>query len=387
MNSSNGHTALITKLLILLVAAVPGAALAQQYDTDDYETNSEYDGLAVAVDRQLPKRPETKHRRRQAAWVRVSYVVTADGRAIDPIIIDSSGGIEFEEAVRAATQTWSFEPSVTGAELPFNLADTRFTIRGQGKGTTRKFARHSRHIMQNLHSGKVEKARAIADETVEVGGWSLYESTMLWLMMGRVSGAEDDKPTQLAMYQRGLSTGDNKSLPRKARLDLLEDIFGLEIELGQYAAAIRTHATLEEVSGNEEALERVAERYAAAVAKLESDDVVAASAMIKTPCNCEAGTALWDYEPARRTFSFANLSGNVERFEARCERERLSADVVDGEKWSLPDEWGYCQVFVFGDDGATFDFQGHGAVGDEGAAPSETAVARNDVLDQRDRSQ
>lgn len=387
MNSSTGQTAIFSKLLILFMVSAPFGVAAQNYEHDDYETSSEYDGLAVAVDRQLPKRPDNRNRRRQAAWVQVSYVVTADGRAVDPIIVDSSGGVEFEDAVRDVTETWKFEPSVTGAELPLNIANTRFTIRGEGKGTTRKFARHSRHIMLALQAGKVEKARAIAEETIEIGGWSLYESTILWLMVGRVAGAEGDKPAQLAMYRRGLSTGDKRSLPSKARRDLLEDIFDLEVELGHYAGAMRTRDKLSEVAGSADAMERTAASYDEIMAKLEHEEVVAANGTIMTPCDCETGTAIWDYWPDRRTFSFANVSGNVERFEARCERERLSADVVDGKKWSLPNDWGFCQVFVFGDDGATFDFLGHLETGDDSAAQSETAVARNDVLDQRDRSQ
>jgi len=59
--------------------------------------------------------------------VQLSYVVTPDGRAIDPIIINSSGGPEFEDEMRKVTESWRFEPSVTGAELPFNVSNTRFT--------------------------------------------------------------------------------------------------------------------------------------------------------------------------------------------------------------------------------------------------------------------
>ena len=106
------------------------------------------------------------------------------------------------------------------------------------------------------------------------------------------------------------------------------------------------------------------------------------------PCNCEQGVPLWDYAPARRTFSFANISGNVDRFEARCERFRLSGSVRPAETWTLDDDWGFCRIFVFGDDRATFDFLGHlPDNGQNSDADGKTTVARNDVLDQRNRGQ
>ena len=74
---------------------------------------------------------------------------------------------------------------------------------------------------------------------------------------------------------------------------------------------------------------------------------------------CDEGQPLWHYVPARRTFSFDNLNGEVERFEARCEDARISGPVVTGKTWTLDDSWGACRVFVFGDGGATFDFLEH----------------------------
>jgi len=353
---------------------------------DDFETDSDYSGLAVAIDRQLPDSPRHRARKIQEAWVQLSYVVTADGRAIDPVVVNSSGGIDFENEVRKVTETWRFEESATGAELPNNVADTRFTIRGKGKGVTRKFARYSRHIMVALQGDNIELARKTADEAIEIGGWNLYESTILWLMVGRIEGAEGDDVGQLEMYKRGLAVSDARSLKRDARVDLLEKIFNLESKLGHYAAALTTLASLKKVPGSAEAFGRLASRAAEIEEMLANDDIVVAAATVAAPCDCDEGTALWAYVPQRRTFSFVNVSGNVERFEARCELQRISADVVTDEKWTLPEDWGYCQVFVFGDDGATFDFLGHTSDSGEDAA-GDSALARNHVLDRPSRSQ
>ena len=116
-------------------------------------------------------------------------------------------------------------------------------------------------------------------------------------------------------------------------------------------------------------------------ARLADAEPIAARATLTTPCDRDAGEALWNYVPARRGFSFASVDGNVERFEARCDNHRISAKVEPDKTWSLPDSWGRCQVFVFGDDGASFEFVE--LPPDEGEA-ADAALAVNHVLDQRD---
>ena len=84
--------------------------------------------------------------------------------------------------------------------------------------------------------------------------------------------------------------------------------------------------------------------------------------------------------PPGRTFSFVNLNGNVQRFEARCESKRIHGKAVEGRSWSLAPDWGSCRVFVFGDDGASLDFLEH-LDGSQERSTGSAAVARSYVLD------
>jgi hypothetical protein len=62
------------------------------------------------------------------------------------------------------------------------------------------------------------------------------------------------------------------------------------------------------------------------------------------------------YRPAGRDFSFAEVNGNVESFEARGDNHRLSAQVANGTRWSLLAEWDSCRILVLGDNAASFEF-------------------------------
>jgi len=352
---------------VLAAALLPTLALAEEYDVA-----AESRGNAVLIKQGNANYPGGTVRSGQEGWVRASFVVTTDGRAIDPIIMDSSGGPGFESGLAGSLDDWQFEP--TAIELPNNIIDFRHEIRRGRDAATSNFIRRTRRIMTHLLNDEVAPAREQADEATELGGWNLYESTMLWLMLGRVEGAEGNNAGKLEMYQRALAMGNSKALPREDRIELLEKIFLLQSYFEQYAAARRTANALEGASGAEEAVERIAARSAEIDRILAEEDTIAARATIANPCDCDAGTPLWHYAPARRTFSFANTDGNVERFEARCDSHRISAAIEPDKTWKLEPAWGGCRVFVFGDDGASFDFVEHLHAGEENTVDDVTVV-------------
>jgi len=349
--------------LAVLTAILAGTMVSTLALAEEYEVAAESRGSAVLIKQGNADYPGSTVRSGQEGWVRASFVVTTDGRAIDPIIMDSSGGPGFESGLAGSLDDWEFEP--TDFELPNNIVDFRHEIRRGRDAATSNFIRRAQRIMTHLLNDEVAPAREQADEAYELGGWNLYESTILWLMLGRVEGAEGNNAGKLEMYQRALAMGNSRALPREDRIELLEKIFLLQSHFQQYAAARRTASALEGASGTEETVERIAERVTEIDQILAEQDTIAARATISNPCNCDEGTPLWHYAPARRTFSFANTDGNVERFEARCDSHRVSSAIKPGETWRLEPEWGGCRVFVFGDDGASFDFVEHFQSGEE----------------------
>ena len=337
--------------------------------------------LAVAVEQPAPSFPDGKMRRGQEGWVRLNFVVDPDGKAIDPIIVDSSGGELFERSALEVVSRWRFEPPEKGEECANNTVDVRFEVAGDRDRATRNFLRRYRGIVHDLYYVNLVKARDQVDMANVFGGWNLYETTMLELLNARVEGAEGDYVEELEHYRRALAISNRAALDGEQRREVIERIFELEVETQHYGDALVTLELLRVEADSEEQIAKLQEHVTQLQNSLGAEDPVVAKATIYNPCNCEAGDPLWRYTPARRSFSFAELDGNVERFEARCERNRISADVETGTQWSLPPEWGNCQVFVFGDDAATFEFVEHGEdTGDGEVGPG--AVASSDVLDQ-----
>ena len=365
---------------VVIGIAVAGPVFAEKYEIDVWNSGS----TAVPVEQAAPVYPDGLAKTGQEGWVRMHFVVTADGQAIDPIIVDSSGGPAFEAEARSAAAAWRFAPPASGAEDAHNLVNIRSEVSGSRDSATKSFRRDHQRIVLDLVHERNEEARAKMDELYEAGGFNTYESTMLWLMMGRVEGVEADDTSKLEYYRRALAVSTRRTLRIENRLGLLEKIFQLEDQFGQYSNALQTFRTLETASGKTDVKQEIAARAAEIQELVDGEGDLLAQAAMYNPCDCKAGEPLWYYKPARRTFSFANLSGNVTRFEARCENHRVQGLVETGKEWTLAPEWGSCRVFVFGDDGATFEFIEHptDAVDD---APA--AVAKDNVLDRRNRGE
>ncbi len=365
---------LITRLAAAaaaLVFATPAAA--QNYDFDIQNPAAG----PVPVRQANPDYP-SKVRSGQEGWVRVNFIITADGKAADPIIMKSVGGAVFDDSVMQRVPEWRFEP--TGEVLANNTVDIRFEIHDGRDLATSNFLRRYRRIVRHLFNEEFLEARTSVNQAAEIGGWNLYESTMLWLMVGRVEGAEGNLAGKLDAYRRALGVSNANSLDGEDRRELLRRLFELEMDQSQYAAADRTLKLLRRETGSKADLEKIAELVATLESNLSANAAITARATITNPGGGNEGRPLWTYVPARRTFSFAALSGNVERFEVRCERDRLEGPVEAGKAWSLPDGASNCRVFVFGEQGAGFEFVEHNENESVDAA-ARTAVARNDVLD------
>ena len=362
---------LFTSSVLLLVAA---PASAQNYDL----LVENLPESLVAVEQANPPYPSRGIRSGQEGWVRVNFVVTAEGKVVDPIIVDSVGGVEFEKSARNTVPKWTFEP--TGEPVSNVTADIRFEI-NQGRDlATSNFIRRHRRIMRSLYNEQNEDARVWVDQAIETGGWNLYESTMLWLMIGRVEGAEGNDIGKLEAYRRAYAVNTRGAIKRDDRRELLRRMFELEMGQSQFAAANRTLSGLKRQIGDEQDLEELAGLEAELNRQLGGNDPIVARATLYNPTDSAEGVPLWSYQPARRTFSFAALNGNVERFEVRCERNRLDGPVAAGRAWTLPDDARECRVFVFGDDGASFDFVEY-VDSDSVDTAADAAVATNDGLD------
>lgn len=334
---------------------------------------------ATALEKAAPLFPDSEDLRKgQEGWVRLNFVVTPDGAAVEPIVVDSVGGEAFEKAALDAVGQWRFESSE--AEIANNSVAFRFEHSDDSGRASRNFMRWYRLILTELANEDVDKARENLDRTKAFGGWNLYESTILSIVEGRVAESEGNSTLSRAAYRRALGINDSAALTAKTKRELLTSLVRLETEQQRFVSAQEALEALRETRGFAKALASLTEEIEQLEAASEHPTAINVAGNIAAPCECESGQAVWAHRPSRRHFTIENIDGNVERLEARCDNDRLIATVDLEAAWTLPADWGDCEVFVFGDEGAKFAFI-ESSETSQYPAPDEGAIAASSVLD------
>jgi TonB family protein len=319
--------------------------------------NLERGTFARSLERAAPTYPTRELRQSQQGWVKLNYVVSTDGTVLDPVIEDSSGNRSFEKAALRVVRKWRFEPATWDLE-PVEQCHTEtmitFVIEGREKTATSRFAHRFKKINRNIEDGAFAEARQLLDETFESWRLNAYEVARLWILDGNLAHAMQDDAGQLSSYRKATASGGTW-LEKHVYLSTLVVIVIHELKFGEYAGALRDYETLIAAGAKKEdlaAIDSVIESIRAAVS---GKDVIATPALLQVGRQCEKCEADWQYLPLRRNFRLADIDGNLNKLEIRCDWKRVTDTARAGVRWTIPESWGSCRVIVFGENGTSFN--------------------------------
>ena len=333
-------------LCLLALSLVARAAVADE--------SSSHRIYAKPVERTAPRYPASELASGQQGWVELNYVVTEEGKVIEPVVEASSGSRAFERAAINTVKRWRYEPAMVNGE-PIQQCKTAvrisFAIDGSQKGVSRSFNRKYRKISEALNEGNVDFARSELEGAFETKGLTLGELSWLWALQARVEGKQGDKERQLVAVRRALS-GSKGWIPDSLRTGLLKTQMILEIEDGDYSSAMNAYAALQAIGGADMS---ELDQFAAKIQTLaDSDQLLVKAAEIGGIGNCESCATQWRYKPLRRAIEIAEIDGELGDLELRCEWHRYVGAAREGVAWEIPDSWGDCSVVVHGEAGSTF---------------------------------
>jgi TonB family protein len=309
---------------------------------------------AKPVERSAPRYPAHELRRNQQGWVVLNYVVADDGRVVEPVVEQSSGSRAFEDAAMRTVRNWRYEPARLNGE-PVQQCKTKvriaFTMHGAQDKVSKPFYNRYRKIERTLGDGDVDGASAALDAAFHGEGLSLGEMSWLWAMEARIAGVRGDTGHQLEALRRA-TAGSSEWLSEDLQTGLLTTRTALELERGELSAALHSYTELASIDSADTAqLEPFIEQIKSLV---DSDELFFADAIIGGNPNCESCESQWQYQPLRRAIEFADVEGELDNLELRCEWQRFVDEAREGVTWNIPESWGDCSIVVFGTPGTTF---------------------------------
>lgn len=342
-------------LVVLAAAMTASIANAESSVASQFETVRT---VAKPVERAAPTYPLGELRANRQGWVDLSYVVTTTGEVVDPIVVDSSGSIAFERSAMRAVEKFVYQPATVNGE-PVQQCETKvrisFALDDPTGAVSRSFYNRYRRIEKALDKDDLEKAQRLIDEGFEAKHITMAENAWLWTASARLYGRQGDKDKQLVAIRRATTRRD--WVDDKLYPNLLTVRTSLLLEKGLYAEAIVSFSALEKTGVSNEHTAMLERSISRIEDTINTDRIISVPAELEAEEDCADCQAKWRYKPLRREFRIANVEGKLDTIEFRCPWQRFVDGIEDSgvQIWEMPESWGSCTIFVFGEPGTTFD--------------------------------
>jgi TonB family protein len=301
-----------------------------------------------------PRYPKSAARDGKEGWVLMSFVIDEEGLVQDPVIEDFAGDRTFRRSALNAIRNWTFTPAMkdgkptqqcdAAVRLDFSMADPG--------GASRKFVKSYKQAVAYVADKDIDKAEKILDKLESGNDSNRYENAWMSSLDTRIAEQLGDDARELRAIKRTLSNSlshsKEKEIFNAEYIDYLRQRqFILETNLGQYADALATAKTIAELENGESLISPLKSVIEEVEGFILSDEHIILS--VDMP---ESGAFF--HSLVRNQFAFADIQGELETVEVRCETHREKFTVAEEFVWSIPEDWGQCRVMVTGEQDTKF---------------------------------
>jgi hypothetical protein len=270
----------------------------------------------------------------QAGFVDVSFVVGVDGHAKDAIVERAVGPRALVDAALDALDHTAWHPAVAeGAPVAENKR-YRFEFSDAGVPETIASKDCDASTAPNAIAGTtipelLTNAKCAAQWQARAGDYAAA------LRASRIATIDEGRWLAPEVRERAL----------RLRVEL-------EAQEGEMGEALMAFDTLQKVDeapllAGDPDVALMARIYAA----IDADKPLTSAGIIAA----DGGSLLWQHVLFRRTFSFSDASGKLDRFTIRCGTHSFGSPVLDKGAWNVPGGWSACVLYVFGTANTTFN--------------------------------
>ncbi|WP_445359616.1 energy transducer TonB [Microbulbifer sp. ANSA005] len=294
------------------------------------------------------KYPPSEARSQREGWVVLSYVVSVEGVAVDAIVVDSSGNKQFERSALSNIKTWTWEPATLNGspvEQIYTRSKFTFNMKMTSSGARRSFVLRYKEAASLIKNGSLDEAEVKIKKLGKREKWNHYEDSWFWWLKAQYNLAQGNKEAAYGNLLKSIAY-DGVYLPGNFYMTALEILFLSQVERAYYSDALDTFSKMKEFSDGkyEDKILELSSIEEKIKIFLASDSPIAVSGAIGEHEN-------WPYKLNRRKFYYQNIVGSVDKFELRCDRNRQVFEFLLDNTWEVPESWGACTVYVYGEEG------------------------------------
>lgn len=311
------------------------------------------DGPPRPTAQPAPPQPVNKAGKTIEGWAVVRYSVLKDGSTDNVRVVATvPPGIDTRPTVQAV-ERWKFAPATEdGAAVDWHNTESVVVYRAAGErpAPSSDFEMRYQEIRTLLEGEPTVEVLQMAAEMNEA---LVTESATRIEELGVAMAQHTIIAYGLDNWQEAYDTIRLVSDPRVAALNGEDLLVALQLRMqladrfGRTADALETHGRI--AAGLEPGQPDPFGPMAEALRKrLDEDDVLQSAGFI--------GEEPWRVDVVRRMFTLANIEGEVDEIRAECDRRLQRLEYMPDVDWQLPESWGQCVLFVYGEPGTNFRF-------------------------------
>ncbi|AOT07859.1 energy transducer TonB [Pseudoalteromonas luteoviolacea] len=331
--------------LLLAASTLPYAAKAAQTDEDLIGKVID----AVPIEKSAAVFPRLAADRGREGWVQLSYVINEKGEVESPVIEHSSGHASFERSALKAVNQWKFKPALQNGKPVKqckNQVQMSFYLQDAPRSVSSSFLNRYKKIGKKIDSNDLESIPELFGEMRERKLKNFTEDTYYWVAKARYYAATGDKYRELHAIIRVIKARKGY-IPDDMFIAFLSRATVLNLEHNLLFYALHTFERLAEFPDAQASINKLKPFIDKARALIKDDSkTIWVKGKIKR--------SLWSHKLVRNAFTIADINGSLSSLEVRCKNQFSSYDVKPGLKWNIPKNWQGCQVYVYGDKGASF---------------------------------
>lgn len=306
---------------------------------------------AKVLNRVPPVYPQDQLNAGIEGWVVLSYVISAEGKVIDPIVLDSNSK-HFERAALRSLQQYSYTPARfngENVEQCSNYVTITFQIEDY-KVVPRRFANNYNQMIEAINGGETEIAKAYLEKLEGISKKTLYQDAWSWWAKYLFAKHIKDEDTKFESLLKAVAYND-QFLPDEMYAMALAELFLARMSRMQVALALKELEKLRSTKGAEKYLTHLASYIQSVETTINRNQPLLIKASIKNSSNT------WKHTLFRNSFMIDNIAGTLSKYELRCSFKRISGDIVAGKKITIPENWGKnCMVILTGESESNFEF-------------------------------